>query len=423
MRRLNFNIQRKDIVMKKMIPAVLALLFITGMQSVQAQTAEQPLGFKVLFGTQGYDGDLGNEIIDFASYDHMYGVGFAAYLHPYFDAALDARWMTLDVENGPNDAYFNRRNSSFETNNLNLNLMLRFKPLAGSNRLDPYVAAGVGFNFLQDNSGVRSDESQFAFSVPFGIGVNYKLNETISLNVQGTYNRTFSDDIDNYPLAADEAAPTLSDEEVNAHLDFDGKDHDDFFTTSIGLVFNFGGGETMDDEERLLRQSMENLEAAQGSSDEASQTLRQAQKLNDETLAALDELRDAIDQMPEESKNLKAEMVRIVNNVQFEYDKDEIIRPAFDELNSLAAIMQEYDGLAIDIAARADERGSENYNEELSMRRAQAVQDYLTKQGVDASRITTSALGETDPLMQGRSQTAHAQNRSVQLTLSYTNPM
>ncbi|MCW9708613.1 OmpA family protein [Fodinibius salsisoli] len=409
--------------MKKMIPVVLALLFVTGIQSVQAQTAEQPLGFKVLFGTQGYDGDLGNELTDFASYDHLYGVGFAAYLNSYFDLSLDARLMTFDVENGPDDAYFERRNSLFETDNLNFNLMLRLKPWAGRSRLDPYAAAGLGFNFLQDNSGVRNDESQFAFGIPLGIGVNYKINETILLNVQGTYNRTFSDDIDNYPLAAGEAAPTLSDEEVNAHIDFDGKDHDDFFTTSIGLVFNFGGGETMDDDERLLRQSLENLEAAEGSSNEAAKTLRQAQKLNDETLAALDELRDAIDQMPEESENLKAEMVRIVNNIQFEFDKDEIISPAYDELNSLAAIIQEYKGLSIDIAARADDRGTQSYNDELSMRRAQAVKDYLINQGVDASRITTSALGETDPLMQGRSQTAHAQNRSVQLTLSYKSPM
>lgn len=401
--------------MKKLIPITLIFLFLAGVSNVQAQTAEQPLGFKVLFGTQGYDGDLGNEIAEYSSYDHLYGVGFAAYVNSYFDLSLDARWMTLDVENGSDDAYFERRNSSFETDNLNFNLMLRWKPLESEARLDPYVTAGLGFNFLQDGSSARHDDYQFAFSIPFGIGLNYKLKENLSLNVQATYNRTFSDDIDNYPLAAGDAAA-----DVDPRPDFDGKDHDDFFTTSIGVVFNFGGGDTMSDEERLLKQSMDNLKAAEGSSNEASKTLQQAQQLNDETLAALDALRDAIDQLPEESENLRAEMVRIVNNVQFEFDKSTIIEPAYDELNSLAAIMQEYEGLGIDIAARADDRGTDSYNQNLSMRRAQAVKDYLTNRGVEASRITTSALGESNPLMSGRSQTAHAQNRSVQLTLSYT---
>lgn len=400
--------------MKKLIPITLIFLFFAGIYNARAQTAEQPLGFKVFYGTQGYDGDLGNELGGFSSDDHIYGAGFSAYLNSYFDLSLDVRWMKLDVENGSNDAYFERRNSSFETDNLNLDLLLRWKPLKTQTRLDPYAAAGVGFNFLQDRSNARQDDSQFVFSIPFGVGVNYKFQEHIMLNVQATYNRTFSDDIDNYPLAAGEAAA-----DVEPRPDFDGKDHDDFFTTSVGIVFNFGGGDSMNDDERLLKQSMDNLKAAEGSSNEASKTLRQAQQLNDETLAALDELRDAIDQLPEESESLEAEMVRIVNNVQFEFDKSAIIEPAHDELNSLAAIMQEYQGLHIDIAARADERGTEAYNNDLSMQRARAVKDYLINRGVDATRISTSALGESNPLMSGNSQTAHSQNRSVQLTLSY----
>jgi len=400
--------------MKKFIPITLILILFIGTNNVLAQTAEQPLGFKVLFGTQGYDGDLGNEIAEYSSYDHMYGVGLAYYLNSYFDLSLDSRWMTLDVENGSDDIYFERRNSSFETHNLNLNLMIRWKPLKSKMRLDPYATAGLGFNFLQDGSNARQDDYHFAFSIPFGIGVNYNLKDNISLNVQAAYNRTFSDDIDNYPLSDGDAAAG-----VEVRPDFDGKDHDDFLTASVGVVFNFGGGDSKSDEYRLLEQSMDNLRAAEGSSNEASKTLRQAQQLNDETLAALDELRDAIDQMPEESKNLKAEMIRIVNNVQFEFDESTIIEPAYDELNSLAAIMQEYQGLSMDLAARADERGTDSYNQNLSMRRAEAVKEYLINQGVEASRITTSALGENSPLMSGSSQTAFAQNRSVQVTLSY----
>lgn len=401
--------------MKKLIPLSLMLLLFVGVGTSQAQTAEQPWNFSIDFGTHSYNGDLGNELLEFSESDFQYGIGLATYLNPAFDLALKAKLMKLDRDNGPNDASFEKRNTSFETDNLNLNLMLRWKVFASNSDLNPYLTAGIGANFLQFDSGVRNKDNENAtyFAVPFGAGFNFAINDNVMLNFEAIYNRTFEDGLDSYPVPSGDAMPGA------ATSDFDGIDHDDFLTTSVGVSWNFGGEDQESLEERLLRQSMENLEAAERSSNEASETLNQAQQLNEETLAALEELREAIDQMPEESEELMTEMVRIVNNVQFEFDKAEIIEPAYDELNSLAAIMQEYDGLSVDIAARADERGSESYNEELSMRRAQAVKDYLVNQGVSASKISTSALGENDPLMAGNSETAYAQNRSVQLTLSY----
>lgn len=405
--------------MKKLIPLSLMCLLLLGVGTTQAQTAEQPVGFKLFFGTNAYNGDLGNEISEFADSDYLYGLGLAAYLSPAFDLSLDVQSLDLDKSNGPNDPVFAKRNTSFSTDVLNMNLMLRFKPGIGTSRLNSYLAAGIGGNYLQTDSDVgvqHNEETSFVFSIPFGIGINYELRDDMSLNVQGIYNRTWDDELDGYPLDSSDAVDGTS------RPDIDGVDHDDFFTLSVGVVYNFGGDEDsrMTMEERLLRQSMKNLEAAENSSNEASSTLKQAQELNDETLAALEELREAIDQMPEESEDLKAEIVRVVNNVQFEFDKSEIIEPAMDELNSLANILQQYQGLGIDIAAHADERGSESYNEKLSMRRAQAVKDYLVGRGVSSSRITTSALGESSPLMSGNSATAYAQNRAVQVTLSYT---
>ena len=402
--------------MKKLIPLSLMCLLLLGVGTTQAQTAEQPVGFKVLFGNQSYDGDLGNEVLEFSHSDFVYGVGMSAYLSPLFDLSLDLQFMRLDKFNGPDDTVTGKRNTEFQTDNFNVNLMLRLKPF--TSRLNPYLAAGIGGNLLKDGSDVREEDSHFAFAIPFGIGVNYELKDNVMLNVQYIYNRTFSDEIDNYPLESADLSSGRSASEYDRNID--DKDHDDFTTFTIGAVYTFGGEEKEDDlEERLLRQSLKNLEAAENSSAEASATLKQAQQLNDETLTALEELRNAIDQMPEESEDLKAEMVRIVNNIQFEFDKSTIIDPAMDELNSLANIMQQYQGLGIDIAAHADERGSESYNEKLSMRRAQAVKDYLVNRGLSASRITTSALGESSPLMSGNSATAYAQNRAVQLTLSY----
>jgi len=430
--------------MKKIIPLSFIFMLVMGLGVAQAQTDKQPVSFNFHYGISGYNGDLGNDLLEVSGEDTdaAYGVGFAFFLNDAFDLSINLNLIQLDKTNTYNDDSFQQRGTEFETNVKNLNLMLRWKFLGLDDKFNPYIAAGVGGTHISVNEGgtfanlnpppfpdplnnkgfnpgTPKDESQFLFTIPFGVGINYEINSNFTLNFQTIFNRTFSDEIDNFPASND------SEKDRNGNPAIDDNDHDDFLTTTIGAVFNFGGDEDsqMNMQERLLRQSMKNLESAEESNNEATQKLQEAQDLNQETQKALNSLGERRQQSMQEQENLRAEMVRVVNNVQFEFDNSEIIEPAYDELNSLASIMDEYDGLSIDIAARADERGSNSYNDDLSQQRAQAVMDYLVNQGVSSSRISTSALGENDPLMTGNSETAYAQNRSVQLTLSYNGGM
>lgn len=400
--------------MKKLL-LLCVLGFWAGVTTTQAQTAEQPVGFKILFGAQSYNGDLGNEVLEFAEEDYVYGLGLAYYVNRYLDLSLEARWMKLDRINGPDEVEFQRRNTFFETNLFNVNLLARFKPFVS--RLNPYIAAGVGTGIYQDASNVRKDDSYVLLSIPFGVGVNYQLKENIMLNIQTIYNRTFNDKIDNYPLTASEAAPGISVPRPN----FDDKDHDDYFTLTLGVIYNFGGEMFGEDHkaDRLYEQSMDNLQTAEALNRESLETLQKAQALNDETLAALEALQEDRGMSDEQMNAMRAEFVRILNNIQFEYDEATIIDPAIDELESLAMVMKEYKNLDILIEAYADERGSVGYNEELANRRAQSVKDFLASRGVNPARITTSIYGESQALMEGSSPTAYAQNRAVQITLSY----
>ncbi len=108
--------------MKKLIPLSLMFLLLMGVSITQAQTAEQPFNFSVDLGTSSYNGDLGNELLEYSEADFTYGIGLAAYLNPAFDVALKAKIMQLDRTNGPNDNNFSQRNTQFQTDNLNLNL-------------------------------------------------------------------------------------------------------------------------------------------------------------------------------------------------------------------------------------------------------------------------------------------------------------
>ncbi len=58
-----------------------------------------------------------------------------------------------------------------------------------------------------------------------------------------------------------------------------------------------------------------------------------------------------------------------------------------------------------------DERGTENYNLGLGMRRAESVVKFLTNYGVSADRLTKVSMGQEQPKVDGNTEEAYAQNR------------
>ena len=87
----------------------------------------------------------------------------------------------------------------------------------------------------------------------------------------------------------------------------------------------------------------------------------------------------------------------------------------YPELSELAKYMKANASAKINVIGNADERGSDGYNNDLGMKRANAVKDYLVKYyGVDGGRITASSQGEKSPLM----KSAYNVNRRVDVEIS-----
>ncbi|MGB0522946.1 MAG: OmpA family protein [Flammeovirgaceae bacterium] len=85
---------------------------------------------------------------------------------------------------------------------------------------------------------------------------------------------------------------------------------------------------------------------------------------------------------------------------------------AMSNLVAVATAMQKNSSLKIALTGHADKRGSEAYNNKLATRRAEAVKTYLVRNlGVDASRITVNAKGESEP----KSSTLYSINRRVDI--------
>ena len=88
-----------------------------------------------------------------------------------------------------------------------------------------------------------------------------------------------------------------------------------------------------------------------------------------------------------------------LKGVNFDFDKSTLRPDAVAILSEATEILKRYPDLRVEVAGHTDQCGSDAYNQSLSERRAKAVYDYLTTNGVDAGRLTgPNGYGESRPL-------------------------
>ena len=88
-----------------------------------------------------------------------------------------------------------------------------------------------------------------------------------------------------------------------------------------------------------------------------------------------------------------------LKGVNFDFDKSTLRPDAVAILNEAVEILKRYPELRVEVAGHTDQCGKDAYNQGLSERRAKAVYDYLTSNGVDGGRLAgPNGYGESRPL-------------------------
>jgi outer membrane protein OmpA-like peptidoglycan-associated protein len=105
------------------------------------------------------------------------------------------------------------------------------------------------------------------------------------------------------------------------------------------------------------------------------------------------------------------------SGILFAVNKSELQATAKTNIESLAKILNKYPDTNVIIEGDTDSDGSEESNQKLSERRAQAVADYTRAVGVDAARISTVGKGETNPVASNDTPEGKAQNRRVEIAI------
>lgn len=88
-----------------------------------------------------------------------------------------------------------------------------------------------------------------------------------------------------------------------------------------------------------------------------------------------------------------------INNVYYDFDKEELIKDGSRELDRMIIIALKNPQMIFEVESNTDERGTDEYNQKLSDRRLQTVRSYVEKKGMDMSRFKGKSYGESNPLI------------------------
>jgi outer membrane protein OmpA-like peptidoglycan-associated protein len=110
-------------------------------------------------------------------------------------------------------------------------------------------------------------------------------------------------------------------------------------------------------------------------------------------------------------------VLNMPSNITFDSDQSDVKPQFYDTLNSVAIVFKEYDQTLIDVTGHTDSDGSDDYNFDLSRRRAGAVARYLSSQQLNANRFSVEGRGEQEPIASNASSRGKQQNRRVEIII------
>jgi outer membrane protein OmpA-like peptidoglycan-associated protein len=163
-------------------------------------------------------------------------------------------------------------------------------------------------------------------------------------------------------------------------------------------------------------QAQSALQAAADAEQQANQAEQKADEYRKQREEELQSLQQVLGQIAETHRTtLGLVMTLGEKSIRFDFDKANIDPQYRDILNRIAGVLMTLQGYSIYVYGYTDDIGTQDYNMNLSGRRAQAVRDVLVQTGIDPRIITTKGFGKSDPRAKGSTAQARAANRRVEI--------
>ena len=156
---------------------------------------------------------------------------------------------------------------------------------------------------------------------------------------------------------------------------------------------------------------------ARDAQNQAAAAQASAEQAKDAARAAREKLRAQLNTVLQTTENARGLIVNM-SDVLFDTGKYTLKTDTQVSLAKVSGIIQAYPGLTLQVEGYTDSVGGDDYNQKLSENRANAVRDFLVKQGVSAQSITATGYGKNDPVADNGTAAGRQMNRRVQLVVS-----
>jgi outer membrane protein OmpA-like peptidoglycan-associated protein len=311
---------------------------------------------------------------------------------------------------------------------------------------NPYIYGGFGVT-KQLNSG----GTDFLPMVPFGLGAQTRISPSTLLNFNAGYNLSLSDKLDG-------RARTNTD--LNALTN---QKQDGFYGFTIGLAFTLGGGNTATDEtkkkeladaeaRRVKQQADAEARRVKQQADAEARRVKQqadadaaARRVKESTDADTRRVKDsteAVARRVKESTDAEARRVKeatdlearrlaeqksrdtifvlikgktvVLRGVNFDFNKATLTMDSEIILWRAYRAMVANPNVRVVITGHTDNVGGQKFNQDLSLKRAQAVKNWLAKKGIKSNRMRTVGRGLNEPVASNETEEGRAQNRRME---------
>lgn len=175
--------------------------------------------------------------------------------------------------------------------------------------------------------------------------------------------------------------------------------------------------ESLKTQSELVRDQALNM--AQRASEQTKQAQNELVQMRQEREKELDNMQQVLNKVVE-TRRTPTGMVMILPEATFRFGFDDAqLTPKNREvLSRIAGILLASKGYGLAVYGYTDDVGSAEYNQQLSERRAKAVEQYLGQAGIEAGTISVKGFGKSNPIAKGSSQDARAKNRRVEIALT-----
>jgi outer membrane protein OmpA-like peptidoglycan-associated protein len=108
------------------------------------------------------------------------------------------------------------------------------------------------------------------------------------------------------------------------------------------------------------------------------------------------------------------ETAKLYRNITFGFNQYDLTTSAHPILNQIIASLKAQPEIDIEVQGHTDSIGNSQYNNNLSLKRANAVKAYLVSKGIAASRVSTNGYGSQRPVSSNKSAKGRLLNRRVE---------